>query len=317
MKADNQMKNSQRPFVKILKEICSESNIELTSFSYDWIFHLSRDGKAAHIFGYQFGNNSATSQLICADKCATSDILLFNNIPAVKHDFFMSPTNINYVGVTGNWASISKQLHKYGKLVCKTNEGSGGSSVYLISTQFELERAVHKIFSTSRTMAVSPFYEIEKEFRVVVLDSEIMLIYSKNIPFVEGDGKSTLRELLISFAQTNVDFPLKLDEADSDSDVLELGTKYYLNWKHNLGQGACPEIIQDKSLVTELSNLALKSVKAVGITFASVDIIKVKGGLMVLEINSGVMMDYFSQTSTSSYNIAKDIYRKAVEKMLG
>ena len=91
------MKNSQRLFVKIIKEICTEGEIELESFSYDWIFHLSKNGKTAHIFGYQFGNNSATSQLICADKCATSDILLFNGVPAVKHDFFMSPTNINYV----------------------------------------------------------------------------------------------------------------------------------------------------------------------------------------------------------------------------
>jgi|CXWL01.1.fsa_nt_gi glutathione synthase/RimK-type ligase-like ATP-grasp enzyme len=310
------MKNSQRPFVKIIKEICSENGIDLESFSYDWIFHLSKNGKTAHIFGYQFGNNSATSQLICADKCATSDILLFNGVPAVKHDFFMSPTNINYVGVSGNWERILKLLQIFGKVVCKANEGSGGGSVYLVSTQFELERAAHKIFSHSRTMAVSPFYDIEKEFRAVVLDNKVLLLYSKNIPFVEGDGASTLRDLLISYAQTHIDFSLNFDESDNDLDILELGKKYYLNWKHNLGQGAYPEIIQDESLIVELSDFALKAAKAVGIKFASVDIIKVKGNLMVLEINSGVMMDYFSQISDSNYQTAKSIYREAIEKML-
>jgi glutathione synthase/RimK-type ligase-like ATP-grasp enzyme len=314
------MKNSQRPLVTIIKEICSESGIDLESFSYDWIFRLSKNEKVAHIFGYQFGNNSATSQLICADKCATSDILLFNGVPTVKHDFFMSPININYVGVSGNWERILELLKNYGKVVCKTNEGSGGSSVYLVSNQFELERAVHKIFSHSRTMAVSPFYEVENEFRVVILDDKIMLIYSKNIPFVAGDGISTLRQLLISYAQTHADFPPDFNESDDDShvleNVLEKEKKYYLNWKHNLGQGAYPEIIQDESLVTRLSELALKSASAVNIQFASVDIIKTKDEFLVLEINSGVMMDYFSQISVSNYQIAKNIYRKAIEKML-
>jgi glutathione synthase/RimK-type ligase-like ATP-grasp enzyme len=310
------MKNSQRPFVKIIKEICSENGIGLESFSYDWIFHLSKNGKTAHIFGYQFGNNSATSQLICADKCATSDILLFNKIPAVRHEFFMSPTNINYVGVSGNWERILKLLQTFGKVVCKANEGSGGDNVYLVSTQFELERAAHKIFSQSRAMAVSPFYEIEKEFRAVILDNKVMLTYAKNIPFIEGDGTSTLRDLLISYAQTHTDFPLNFNESDNDLDVLETGKKYYLNWKHNLGQGAYPEIVQDESLVMELSDFALKAAKAVGIKFASVDIIKVKNDFMVLEINSGVMMDYFSQISDANYQTTKQIYREAIEKML-
>lgn len=95
------MVNSQRSIVKIIKEICFENGISYESFSYDWIFRLSNNKKVAHIFGYQFDNNSAAAQLICADKCATSDILLFNCVPAVKHVFFMSPIDINYVGVSG------------------------------------------------------------------------------------------------------------------------------------------------------------------------------------------------------------------------
>lgn len=311
------MKNSQRPFVAIINKICSENGIVLESFSYDWIFRLSKNGKVTHIFGYQFENNPATSQLICADKCATSDILLFNDVPAVKHDFFMSPTNINYVGVSGNWERILELLKKFGKVVCKTNEGSGCGSVYLVSNQFELERASHKIFSHSRTMAISPFYKIEKEFRVVILDGKIMLMYSKNIPFVVGNGTSTLRELFISYAQTHADFPLNFNETDDDSGILEQGKKYYLNWKHNLGQSAYPKIIKDKSLVARLSELVLKAANAVNIKFASVDIIKIKeDDFLVLEINSGVMMDYFSQISSSNYQIAKNIYQEAIEKML-
>ncbi len=229
------MKNSQRPIVKTIKEICSENGITCESFSYDWIFRLSKNGKVVYIFGYQFENNSATSQLICADKCATSDLLLFNGIPSVKHNFFMSPININYVGVTGNWERITELLNNHGRLVCKANEGSGGGNVYLIANQFELERAVHKISSHSRAMAVCPFYEIENEFRIVVLNDKVKLVYSKNIPFVEGDGVSTLRQLLISYAEAHINLFLDFNVLGDDNlTILNNGEKYYLNWKHNL-----------------------------------------------------------------------------------
>jgi len=80
-------KNSERYLVKIIKEICSENEILYETFSYDWIFRLSKNGNVKYIYGYQFDNNSATSQLICSDKCATSDLLQFNKIPAVEHFF--------------------------------------------------------------------------------------------------------------------------------------------------------------------------------------------------------------------------------------
>lgn len=310
------MKNAQRPIVSIIKEICVEKEIDCKSFSYDWIFRLSKNGRVTHILGYQFENNSATSQLICADKCATSDILLFNGILAVQHTFFMSPTNINYVGVSGNWERIVKLLENFGKVVCKTNEGSGGNNVYLVSNQFELERATHKILSQSRTMAVSPFYEIDHEYRVIILGNKIMLMYSKNIPFVEGDGISSLRELLLSYAQMHSNLAPNFSELDDSSYILEEGKKYYLNWKHNLGQGAYPEIVQDESLAMTLSTLALKAAGAINIQFASVDIIKSKDEFLVLEINSGVMMDYFAQNSTSNYQIAKNIYRKVIDQII-
>ena len=121
---------------------------------------------------------------------------------------------------------------------------------------------------------------------------------------------------MIAYAQAHTDFPLSLEDDEHQLDVLESGQRYALNWKHNLGQGAAPEIVQDTALMARLSDLALKAVKAVGITFASVDIIQVKNQMMVLEINSGIMMDHFSQTSDAHYQMAKSIYREAIEKLL-
>jgi glutathione synthase/RimK-type ligase-like ATP-grasp enzyme len=310
------MENARRSIVKIIREICLESGISCESFSYDWIFRLSKNDKTVYIFGYHFEKNSATSHLICADKCSTSDVLKLNQVPGVEHTFFMSPTNIKYVGVDGNWSKLCELLNQHGKLVCKANEGTGGNNVYLVSNQFELENAAYKIFSQSRGMAVCPFYEIESEFRVVILDKDIKLIYRKAIPYLVGDGSSTLQKLLAIYLQENVDCLLDINISKEDNlSVLGAGEKYYLHWKHNLGQGADPVIVQDRELIKSLSGLALNAAKAVNVHFASVDIIKTGDRYLVLEINSGVMMESFSQLNDNNYQISKNIYAEAIESM--
>lgn len=311
------MQNSQRSIVKIIKEVCLENNISYESFSYDWIFRLSRDSTAVHIFGYQFEKNSSTSHLICSDKCSASDLLQLSQVPVVEHTFFMSPVNIKYVGVSGNWSKLCELLNRHGKLVCKSNEGTGGNDVYLVSNQFELENAAYKIYNRSRSMAVCPFYEIESEFRVVVLDEKVKLVYRKNIPYLLGDGISTLRQLLVTHLKENIDCPVSFNIPDEDYfKIFDHGKKYYLHWKHNLGQGANPEIIQDEDLIGRLSDLALRAAKVVNIHFASIDIIETNNQYLVLEINSGVMMEHFSQLNDSNYQRAKCIYKEAIESML-
>jgi D-alanine-D-alanine ligase-like ATP-grasp enzyme len=311
------MENSQRAIVKIITEICAENGITCQSFSYDWIFRLTRAGKSTHVFGYQFEINPSTAQLICSDKSAASDLLISSGIPTVAHTFFMSPINMQYVGEAGNWKKLQNLLALHGSLVCKTNEGTGGNQVYLVSTLFELEEATYKIFGGARSMAVSPYYEIECEYRVVILKNRVKLIYIKNILSVTGDGKSTLRALVLANLSINQGISLKTNLPENDHQIiLNKDEKYYLNWKHNLGQGASPEIVQDETLITRLSALALQAAEALHIQFASIDIIKTGQGYLILEINSGVMMEYFSQVSDEHYQIVKEIYKEAIEASL-
>jgi hypothetical protein len=166
-------------------------------------------------------------------------------------------------------------------------------------------------------MAVCPFYEIENEFRVVVLDGKVKLVYRKKIPFILGDGISTLRQLLVVYLKEDIECPVSFNIPDEDYlKVLNSGKKYYLNWKHNLGKGANPEIVQNEELIERLSDLALRAAQAVNVHFASIDIIETNNQYLVLEINSGVMMEHFSQVNDSNYQIAKRIYKEAIESML-
>jgi glutathione synthase/RimK-type ligase-like ATP-grasp enzyme len=307
------MKNSQRVMVKIIEEICSEEGIQCECFSYDWIFRLTKNGKTAHIFGYQFENNSATTQLICTDKCASSEILSSRGIPTVEHFFFISPDDLHYIGLEGNWPRMLELLQKFGRLVCKPNEGTGGIDVFQVSSAAELELAVNSIFAHSRSLALSPFYPIDQEYRVILLNEEVKLVFSKTIQSIIGNGRSSFRQLLL---KQNPSLLESVPTGEFSEDLLNKipkpGEKIPLNWKHNLGQGAQPEIITDALLLPQLRDLALRAAKAVNARFASVDIIHTGGEYKVLEINSGIMMENFARLNLNNYQKAKSIYKEAI-----
>jgi glutathione synthase/RimK-type ligase-like ATP-grasp enzyme len=314
---EGHVKNSQRVMVKIIKEICAANDILCEGFSYDWILQLTKNDRTIHIYGYQFENNSATAQLICTDKCATSELLRSNNIPNVEHYFFITPSDMQYIGANGNWPKMLELLAKYGKMVCKPNDGTGGKEVYLVTNPAELEIAADRIFSLDHSIALSPYYEIDQEYRLILLDGKIKLAYSKNIPKITGDGKSTVSQLLLQYSQIHPEIQLECSETkETLAKVLISDEKMPLTWKHNLGQGALPEFITDKSLFENLGNLAKQAASAVNVQFASVDIIQTGGKYLVLEINSGIMMENFAETNASNYALAKNIYQEAILTLL-
>jgi glutathione synthase/RimK-type ligase-like ATP-grasp enzyme len=63
------------------------------------------------------------------------------------------------------------------------------------------------------------------------------------------------------------------------------------DWRHNLDAGARPVLLEDGEVRTACVKLAVDAARAIGIVFASIDVVRVDGAWRVLEINSGVMME--------------------------
>ena len=256
---------SSRIIVNIIKNYCENNNISLELLSSEWILKLTKNNIIKYIHGYQFDLNSSATMLLCNDKSAISDVLIAAQIPCVKHDLLLPKFNQDKLNV----ANIL--FNKYDKkVVCKPNSGTGGKDVFLVSSLKDLSEKIEYIFNKENYVAISPYYEINNEYRVIILDNVVRLIYSKN--------------------RTN-------------------------NWRHNLGLGAEPIIVEDAELSLKLSKLALDATSVVNGKFVSVDIVDVAGNLMVLEINSGVMMEHFASKSFENYKIAEEIYTDAIKLM--
>lgn len=307
------MEGCERQFVKIIKEICLEHGIEFQSFSFDWILQLSANDRRMYIYGYRFPNNSATTDLICSDKAALSDILSAHKIPHIEHYYFMSPNNEKYTGENGDWGRMSSLLDKYGQVVCKPNTGSGGRNVFKVSTQKDLEVAVYNIFTKSKSMCIAPYRNIESEYRVIIINSHVGIIYEKKRPNVVGNGIDNIRCLIGKNGELEnieIDAGLDLDYIPNQEEAVEL------SWRHNLGRGAKPVVVVDGCVKEQLTELALSCSFALNIEFASIDIVKDEYGLEILEVNSGIMMENLSSESDEYYAIAKEIYKKAIFNFL-
>ena len=305
----------KRQLVKIVEEICEENHLKLTRYSDDWILQIKARGKPdCLVIGYKFPNNNAASSKLCDDKSALSAILESKKIPCVPHIYFEGPKS-PMVDDDGIYGKLFDMFDRYGGLVCKTNCGSGGNSVFLCKTKKQLESATFDILRSSRSMAVSPKIDIKNEYRIVVENNRALLVYSKERPHVIGDGKSTIGDLM-----KNIDKVDKNDEMpniDYDS-IPALGEKVTVAWKHNLGRGSLPILINDENEIYKLSKFALRSAKALGLQFASIDVVRDNNNnYMILEINSGVMMEKFSKLGDDYYKTAKHIYERAIYDFWG
>ncbi|MCI8759559.1 MAG: hypothetical protein HFJ34_00245 [Clostridia bacterium] len=304
--------------ITIIQELCEEMNIKMEKLSYGWILQLSKDGKVRHILDYLFDNNSIASGKIAADKYATYEVLQSQNIPIIQYTMIFNPSlRGELIPKEGIWNTVATEFSKYGKLVVKPNDGSTGKGIKLCQTLREVEIAIHNLFNEQhKSVSICPYYDIQTEFRTFFLNGEILCIYKKIKPFVIGDGKTRLKELI-----EELDLPNK-DVREENLHRLDLNyvpkedEKMEISWKHNLSGGATPKILQKGELYKKVEQLAIQAGKAMNMNFTTIDIIQtVDDKLYVMEMNSGVCGDIFAQSVEGGYEIMKEIYRKALKAM--
>ena len=213
------------------------------------------------INGNTFPINSAISHSICRDKVSLSNILCLNSVPCVKHFIaykpFLKKTSIK---------RIKNKLNQ-NALVIKPLNGSKAKNVYKIKNIYDY---FLKIKNMENAFAVSKYYELKCEYRLIIFNNKLFFIYKK------------------------------------------ISDNFYFN----LSLGAKAKIEENKKLTRFLFKLALKAVKAVGINFCSVDIVKtIENRYLILEINSTVFMDNFLKQNPKQFKNAKKMYEKILLKL--
>lgn len=266
--------NSMSSYCSILRDICQEEKATITWLSNGYLGVIEKNGCIGRVMGHKFDLNSVVASLTADDKYATFDVLRTHGIPVAEHALIYEFQNHADFAEGRNSLEYAEQYLRNhdNHIVIKPNNGSLGAKVFQIKTASELEPALAQVFYQATSASMCPYYEIQYEYRVIVLDGETRLIYGK-----------------------------------TRSD----------DWRFNLCRGAQSFKVEDFGLRNELAQTALVATKAIGLRFCSVDIINtIDNEHLVLEVNSGVMIEKYLQQHPEDYTLVKEIYHDAVRKML-
>lgn len=295
-----------RQLVKIINDVILEmnyasyDNYDVEYFCDEWFFIIKKNNiQITKVFGYNFDLNDIVTCEICRDKSLCSEIFLKYNIPSVIHKIFFKNTDLT---------SIYRYCNDIGyPVVVKQNDGTCGNFVFYSKNKNELEINVKKIFDINKNVCVTKYINIHDEYRFIMLNNKLQLCYKKKRDNVIGNGFSTLGELL-------KDKDLNIHKYYDMNTILNKDETFYINWQHNLSKGAQPEIV--KNIDEEMLKIAKDACKILKLKIGCIDIIiDEKGEKKILEVNSGLMMDNFSQctkTDFDYYTITKNIYKKVI-----
>ncbi len=242
--------------------------------SQQWIARLERGDASCYLEGYVFPLNSAVSGNLIRDKVSTATVLGREGVPVIPHRLLRLSSLRDIDGMADKATELADL-----PLVIKPCAGeSGGFDVMRCTDIDEVESAISELSKRHRALAISPFVQIDKEFRTVVLDGEPLLSFEKVRAPLAEDGSG--------------------------------------EWRHNLKLGAVPELQTDPAVVRPLGDIAVSAMTAVRGRFAVVDTAQTSDGLQVVEMNGGVTLDRFSAYSSEYAALSRDVYTQAIERSL-
>ena len=289
-------------FNDIIENICHELNIKLSYTSDIWVKVLEKDNKVRYIQGYKFDLNHHGIGSIIDDKGLFYDICKIKDIPIINHYVIFKDYDKD---------QILNYFHQNNDiLIVKGNIGTCGNEVYKVESKDELFNIIDDLLLSQYSISLCPYYEIKNEYRTIYLNKELRIIYGKEKPFVIGDGISNIKELAIKYNDYYLDHMIDSNYIPKNNE------KVILNYQFNLSRGAKMFLDIDDELKKRIISLSQDVIKKLDLSFVSVDIVHtVDNKLLIMEANSGIMMDNFIRFNYDKQRDVYNLYCDAIKTM--
>jgi D-alanine-D-alanine ligase-like ATP-grasp enzyme len=218
-------------------------------------------------------------------------------------------------------------------VIVKPNSGSQGSGVSLVHNKREFYKAVRTVFKQDRIVLVQkPVHG--RDYRIVVLDKDIISVYERIPLNITGDGNSTILQLLRKkqkqFMSSGRDTQIKTDDprivtklkhqGKNLQSVLLRGQRIYLLDNANLSTGG-DSVDVTEQVHPEFKKLAVRLTRDMGLRLCGVDLM-VEGGIEkeptdyhILEINAAPGLDHYAKIGEIQEKTVEGLYLKVLKHM--
>jgi D-alanine-D-alanine ligase-like ATP-grasp enzyme len=272
---------------------------------------------------------------IAKDKDYASFFMASMGYPVVPSKAFFSKDWARAIG--GSPMNI-KAGYQYAKkigfpVILKPNSKSQGLGVSLVFNKNEFYEAAKMIFKKDKIMLVQKFLK-GKDYRIVVLNDEIISIYQRIPLSVIGDGISSIRKLLhkkqeqfdILERDTNINFKdirirskLRRQKLTFRS-VPRKGIEIFLLDNANLSSGGTSiDVFNNADPL--FKNFAIKLTHDMGLRLCGIDLM-IDGDISsftdpfyILEINSAPGLDHYVKSGEEQEEIVKKYYVMFLEQL--
>ncbi len=221
-------------------------------------------------------------------------------------------------------------------LIVKPNSQSQGSGVALVSNKNELLFSLKEIFKIDK-IAIIERYLPGRDYRIVVLDGEIISAYERISLSVIGDGKNSILSLLkakqkkfnktnrdtrINFADPRIKIKLK-KQGFSFKSIPEKGKKIFLLDNANLSTGGDAFDVTH-TIHPKFAQIAKNLTKDMGLRMAGVDIMATEGDITknpkdcsyyIIEINATPGLDHYVTTGLAQKKKVEEMYFKVLKAL--
>ncbi len=321
----------------ILAKVCNEMGIVINiEPRYGYVGQIVLpDGRKRYFRGTNFDLNPLGASEVARDKSYAAYFMQLLGYPIIEGRQFLLDWWRERISDTENVSASFDYARSLGyPVIVKPNSKSQGSGVIKAYSDGELIMAIRSYQEKDRVFLVQRFIPW-RDYRIVVLDNEVISAYERMPLFVVGDGASSVRELLTKkqeqFVAQNRDTNIKIDDPrieqrlERDRKNLEsivlVGETWQLLDHANLSSGGDARDVTDQihSMYTEL---AVKLTRDMGLRYCGVDLF-VNGDLhnpsdeyVIIEINAAPGIDNYASIGPEQQRRVEDMYRKVVMALI-
>jgi D-alanine-D-alanine ligase-like ATP-grasp enzyme len=268
------------------------------------VFRVSSSTKSIHFGAGRsswYPQNSATASTLASDKYFTNKILDDAGVATLGGEYFFLHDRHRASRPAGR--EREDALEYFGKL------GGTGFVKPLSGSRGDFAQALHGEASLARYLdAVSQYYDAVliqpvvtgSEYRVFLLDDEVVYSARKFPPFVLGDGVRSTRDLLAAHNEALRSRGLSPASVGGDAaldSVLPKGERWQISGRTNLSAGGTMVL---EPAPTAAFTLARKAARCLGLRVAAVDLFTDIGGkpdaTAAIEVNANPSIRLLEQS---------------------
>ena len=295
-----------------------------------YTIRCEKDGKELYFKSLHTALSPSYAVFMAGDKLLTRSMLNYHNVP-------MPDTVVVYLDDLDNYKipdDAKNLLYRYGRLVVKPATTNHGRGITIdVCSKEDLQKAIEVAYREEyKPDIIVQQMVFGREYRFLVLQGEVLAVAYRRPPFVVGDGRSTIRELIEiknldprrGEGHSSILTKIDLDQVTNDNPEGFLNTIPDINVEidvlrtSNLSRGGEAVDVTDE-VSCELKTMAVRAAKACSLGIAGVDIVTqdISGNALdsyVLQVNAspGIRMHQFPSVGIAR-DVVKDLF-SAIEK---